>query len=300
MMNRREFLKTSTMAAAGAIAYGMESSAESASAGTKSSGSESGPLYEIYALKYAGPFKGKLAFVYAWHGWDEELERNYYIWVIKGGGETIVVDTGLGLTFAKEHKSNNYVNPVDILARIGVQGNSVKKIVLTHMHYDHVGGMEMFPQAFPEAVFYLQKKEYDFWIKNPVAKKAPFAMFSDPLAYKILADMKGTERLRLVDGDQTIAPGVELMLTPGHTVGLQAVAVNTIRGSAIVASDNAHIAKSFETDFPSSLITDLVAWMHTYDKLRAKSSSLDLIFPGHDAKLLNDYPKVAEDVTRLV
>jgi glyoxylase-like metal-dependent hydrolase (beta-lactamase superfamily II) len=106
--------------------------------------------------------------------------------------------------------------------------------------------------------------------------------------------------LVLVRGDQEIMPGIELLLTPGHTIGLQSVAVNTAKGTAIVASDCAHIARSFKDDNPSSLITDIVAWMKSYDKLRAKASSIELIFPGHDAVMLNNYPKIAEDVTRLV
>ena len=104
----------------------------------------------------------------------------------------------------------------------------------------------------------------------------------------------------LVHGDQEIMPGIELLLTTGHTIGLQSVAVNTAKGTAIVASDCAHIAKSFKEDNPGSLITDMIAWMKSYDKLRAKASSIELIFPGHDALMLQNYPKVPEDVTRLV
>jgi hypothetical protein len=44
----------------------------------------------------------------------------------------------------------------------------------------------------------------------------------------------------------------------------------------------------------------MVAWMKTYDKVKLKVSSLDLLFPGHDTKMLTDYPKVADDITRLV
>jgi hypothetical protein len=44
----------------------------------------------------------------------------------------------------------------------------------------------------------------------------------------------------------------------------------------------------------------MIAWMKTYDKIRAKASSMDLIFPGHDVALLEDYPRVAEDVSQLV
>jgi len=298
MMNRREFLKTGTVAF-GAATLG-QVPIESVSGAVASETADGVPVYEIYALKYAGPFKSKLAFVYWRQGWDEEIERYYYIWAIKGRDETIIVDTGQGPTYAKNHGSPNYVNPVDVLARIGVKPKSVKKIVVTHIHQDHAGGFEVFPQAFPNATFFIQKTEFDFWIKSPIAKKKAFADSSDLLANKILGEMEGTERLRFVCGDQKLMPGVELLLTPGHTIALQSVAVNTRKGTAVVASDCAHIAKSFKDDMPSSLICDLPGWMQSFDKLKAKASSIDLLFPGHDAKLLQDYPKVALDVTRLV
>jgi glyoxylase-like metal-dependent hydrolase (beta-lactamase superfamily II) len=130
--------------------------------------------------------------------------------------------------------------------------------------------------------------------------KHPFAYVTDVIANKALAALEGTDRLVLIPGDQEIMPGIELLLAPGHTVGLQAVAVNTIKGTAVLASDCAHVRDSFREDIPSVFITDLIAWMESYDKLRSKASSIDLIFPGHDAVTLHDYPKVAEDVTRLV
>jgi hypothetical protein len=53
-------------------------------------------------------------------------------------------------------------------------------------------------------------------------------------------------------------------------------------------------------DILSALITDMIAWMKSYDKIHAKASSLHLIFPGHDPAMLENYPQVAEDVSRLV
>jgi glyoxylase-like metal-dependent hydrolase (beta-lactamase superfamily II) len=257
-------------------------------------------FYEIYALKYAGPLISQVAMVFWNEGWDERIDRNYYLWVIKGRGETIVVDTGTGTTFAAKLQLKNYVNPVDVLARMGVTGSNVTRVIITHMHFDHVGGMEMFPRAFPNAIFYVQRKEFDFWTRNPIAKRRPFAWLSDELANRAVAALEGTNRLKIVRGDQQIVPGIELLLAPGHTIGLQAVSVHTQKGCAIVASDCAHIWKNIKEDNPSSLITDMIAWMESYDKLRERGSSLDLIFPGHDVMMLDNYPKVAQDVTRLV
>jgi glyoxylase-like metal-dependent hydrolase (beta-lactamase superfamily II) len=257
------------------------------------------PTYEIYAVKYAGPVRGKLAFVLWMEGWDTTADRNYYLWAVKGRDEILVVDTGCGVGLATERQVEDFVNPIDLLAKIGANKTNVKKVVLTHLHWDHVGGFEMFLQAFPRAILYVQKNEFDFWTKNRIATRAPFAKVSDERTIKALAQLEGTPRMQLVSGDVQIMPGIQVILAPGHTIGLQAVEVNTSKGTAILASDCAHVHENLVQDTPSCLITDLIAWMESFDKLRAKASS-DLIFPGHDVKMLSDFPKVAEGVTRLV
>jgi glyoxylase-like metal-dependent hydrolase (beta-lactamase superfamily II) len=258
------------------------------------------PTYEIYAVKYAGPVSGKLAFVLWMEGWDTDADRNYYLWAIKGNDEIVVVDTGCGVRLATERQLEEFVNPIDLLAKIGANKTNVKKIILTHLHWDHAGGFEMFLQAFPQAVLYAQKKEFDFWTKNRIAKRAPFAKVSDESTIKALAQLEGTRSLQIVSGDAAIMPGIQVILAPGHTIGLQAVAVNTSKGTAVVASDCSHVHENIVRDIPSCLITDLIAWMESFDKLRAKASSIDLIFPGHDVKMLTDFPNEAEGVTRLV
>lgn len=302
-VGRRQFLVTGAAALGAAasmnVIAGKAAGARAEKGGKPVMGATTGEPYEVYALKYAGPFTSKLAMVLWMEGWDQEIERNYYFWAIRAkSGETILVDTGTGPTEANKRKLKNYVNPVEALARLNVRPEQVTKVIITHIHFDHVGGMEVFPKVFPKAKFYVQKKEFEFWIKNPIAKRKPFQGITDLLANQALATLEGTPRLVIVEGDQAIAPGINLLLVPGHTVGLQAVMVATAKGKAILASDCAHIHRSFKDDIPSCLITDMVAWLRSYDKLRSKTS-LDLIFPGHDVMMLNDFPKVAEEVTRL-
>ena len=196
---RRDFVK----GAGAAVATAMAAQVTPAAAQPK-------PSYEIYAAKYAGPFMSKLAFLLWNQGWDQDIERYYYIWVVKGPTETILVDTGVGVTMAADRKLTGYVNPVDVAARIGVKPTDVTKVIISHMHWDHVGGMEMFPKAYPKATFYVQKREYDFWTKHPVAKRKIFAGTADPLAYKIMQEMEGTPRLQLVNGDMNIGPGLDI------------------------------------------------------------------------------------------
>jgi len=254
------------------------------------------PTYEIYALKYAGPFTRPASMMVWFQDMDKTVLVDYFIFAIRGGGETIVVDCGVRPDLAAERQLAGYVNPVEVLKRIDIDAGKVKYLIATHIHFDHISGIRLFPRAN----VYVQEKEFQFWMKDPIAKRAPFLHVSDPGANLYLKKLEGSKRLHLIRGDKKILPGIELLLTPGHTPGMQAVAVHTEKGTAIIGSDVAHLFVSYRNDIPSAIITDMRAWMKSFDKVHAKASSLELMFPGHDPALLQNYPKVAEDITRLV
>jgi glyoxylase-like metal-dependent hydrolase (beta-lactamase superfamily II) len=303
---RRDFLKTA-MVGMGATSMGALATEPAFAGETEATD------YRIFALKYAGPVTSKIAMVLYLGDFNETIERNYYIWAIQGGGNTVVFDCGVRPGFATNSDllRSSYVSPDVVLSRIGINAAEVEHLVISHIHFDHIGGLEL----FPEAKVYVQRREFDFWVYDPIAKRPPFASpqedidppwkpsygVSDAVAIRQLGELRGSDRLVLIDGDQEILPGIELLLTPGHTIALQSMAVKTAKGLAVLASDCAHIQKSFELDMPSGLITDMPAWLRSYTKLRNKvNGNIEMLFPGHDSKLLDDYPKVAEDVTQLI
>ena len=253
------------------------------------------PEYEIYALKYAGPLTSSGALLLWLREWEKTETRYYYFWCIKGEKEPIIVDCGVSPESAKLKNLPGYVKPSEVLDRIGIDALQVKHVILTHLHWDHASGVELFPNA----KFYVQAEEFNFWLKDPLAQRPPFARFPDETSNNYLAGLAGTDRLQLTHGDQKIFPGIELLLAPGHSTALQAVAVNTKRGMAILGSDSASCFRSYREDWPSGITIDLAASLRTYDKLRSRATSIDLIFPGHDRRMLEDYPKVAEDITCL-
>lgn len=252
--------------------------------------------YKIYALKFAGPLIRSGAIIMWNKDWEKVVSSNYYIWCIKGCDETIVVDTGIVPSLAKKLKLPGYSNPKEVLSRINVKTNEVRRVIISHLHFDHSNGVSLFPNA----TFYIQEAEYRFWVKDRIASRPPFKFYLDETSITYLKSLEGTGRLSLLKGDQKILPGVECLLAAGHSIANQAVAVNTNKGTAILGSDCGHFFRNYQEDWPSVFITDLVEWMKTYDKLRAKVSSMDLLFPGHDPIMSEDYLKIAEGVTQLV
>jgi glyoxylase-like metal-dependent hydrolase (beta-lactamase superfamily II) len=230
-------------------------------------------------------------------GWAEDMAINYYIWAIRAkNGETTLVDTGTGQAWGPRFKG--FFPPEKMVARIGIKPEQVTKIVVTHMHFDHIGGVSDFAQAFPSAKFYVQKMEFDFWVNSPLSRRAAFKLLQNTDANKAFDELAKGPRVVQVNGDMVIGPDMQLLLAPGHTPGLQTVLIPTAKGQTIVGSDSAHLFRSFKEDVPSGLIINLPIWMESYDKLRF-NAPVENMFPGHDAKMLTDFPKVAEDITQL-
>jgi len=251
--------------------------------------------YQLYAVRYAGPLESSGAFVFWLRDWDVRLCRNYYVWCLRGDGPTAVVDTGVPPAAPASRALTGYV-PVDAaLTRLGVRADEVEHVVLTHLHFDHAGGVGLFPAA----TFYVQRAEYEFWQDDPVARTRPLAQLADAASLAHLRELEARGRLRLLDGVREVLPGVHCVPAPGHTPALQVVAAATKRGRAVVASDCGHFFRNFAQEWPSSLICDLPAWLRSFPAVKALADRPDLVFPGHDPRLTSDYPAVAEGVTRL-
>jgi glyoxylase-like metal-dependent hydrolase (beta-lactamase superfamily II) len=299
-IDRRDFVKSLSVAAGTVALAGTPLAMAQPAGGNKSAAGKT--MYEVFALKYAGPFDRKLAMMLFATGWAEDISIYYYIWAIrnKATGETTLVDTGTGHTWPKENNVKTFVPPEQMVARLGVKPEQVTRVVVTHMHFDHIGGMEnmAFAKSYPQAKFYVQKKEFDFFVNSPLALRAPYKALQWLPGTQGLADLGKTPRLEIVNGDKVIGPDMQLLLTPGHTPGLQGVCIPTAKGTTVVGSDVAHLFRSFKEDRPSGLITDMPIWLESYDKLRAVAP-IENLFPGHDAMMLNNFPKVAEDITQL-
>jgi glyoxylase-like metal-dependent hydrolase (beta-lactamase superfamily II) len=98
------------------------------------------------------------------------------------------------------------------------------------------------------------------------------------------------------DGTGTLAPGISLHLTGGHTAGLQFVRVHTKRGWVVVASDVAHYYENMDKARPFTTAYHVGDMLEAYDKVRAQADSRDHIIPGHDPVVMKLYPAPRPDL----
>src|SRR6476469_8665366 len=112
--------------------------------------------YGIYALRYATMQRTPhMNYLSPDPHETTASDVDYRVWLIRGGGRDILVDTGFNAEEAKARARKLTLNPVDALANFGVNADSIKDVIVTHLHYDHAGNLD----RFPNARFHLQDRE---------------------------------------------------------------------------------------------------------------------------------------------
>lgn len=252
------------------------------------------PEYEIYAMKYAERQADLSTFMMTAEPGRETITIDYFVWLLQGGAEPILVDSGFTPEIAQTRRRKYLASPAEQLRKIGVDAAEVKKVLVTHLHWDHFGGFSLFPNA----TFYLQLKEYQYW-RGPVMRfrAAQGLVEANDMAELVRLNMQG--RVHFVEGVEEVAPGIALHYVGGHTAGIQVARVHTKKGYAVVASDASHLYRNLEENTPTSLITNLPEMFAAFDAIRRLSSGPNLWFPGHDPAVLQRFPTQQADIAYL-
>src|SRR5215472_13841784 len=196
-----------------------------------------GNAYEIYALRYAtmSARTPHMNFLIPDPHDSAAQDLDYFVWLIRRQSRDILVDTGFNAEEAKIRARKLTLNPVDALAGFGVRAEDIQDIIVTHLHYDHAGNLD----RFPNARFHLQDREMAYGTGRCMCHKVlrhPFDL-ADILK---MVEHVFSDRAVFHDGDTELAAGLTLHRVGGHSDGLQVVKVETERGPVVLASDAAH------------------------------------------------------------
>lgn len=226
---------------------------------------------------------------------QEPFEMGYFMWAITNGEHTVVVDMGFTEETCSRREGRIWLgDPAARMRAIDIDPGSVEHVIVTHLHYDHVGNYELFPHA----TFYLQADEMAFWT-GPYAKYKVFnrSIEVDDVVAMVRYNYAG--RVAFVAGSQQIVPGVTVHRVSGHTKGMQIVSVETKSGTAVLASDAAHCYRNLRENTPFLVLHDIPNYLDGFELMRKLASSEELILPGHDAAVMENFPKVADLVAVL-
>lgn len=247
------------------------------------------PNYHIYAIKYAGVTKRESDnFIYN-DKHDVDMDLDFYIWVIKHQDKVWMVDLGFGEEESVRRNRKLIYNVEEALQLVDVNPLNVEDVIITHMHFDHVGNLDYFPNA----KFYLQDAEMSF----ATGRYMCHACISHPFNVKDVVKMVENvykNRVVFIDGSKEIAPGISVHKVGGHTGGLQVVRVNTERGWVVLASDASHFYRNKLEKNPYPIVFNIGEMMEGFDLLDDLASSSEHIIPGHDPDVLKfyDYPDI--------
>ena len=206
------------------------------------------------------------------YGWGELVPAISYSWYIEGPEKKVLVDTGCRANIFRFTGKRNLTTPEAKLKEFGLKQADIDIVIVTHLHYDHIGYITLFPNA----KFYLQKKEYDY-------SQHPHPAYQFLYDERMWADIK----FELIEGDQEIVEGVKTMLTPGHTPGCQSVLVETDKGIAGITGFCC-INQNFEPPVPLQTKDNIINVGMAYDFITAYESMLkfrdacDIIITAHD------------------
>jgi glyoxylase-like metal-dependent hydrolase (beta-lactamase superfamily II) len=259
--------------------------------------STSTSTYEVYALSYGVFPDYSIANLVAGADKDRKINLQMMIWLIKGpGGKNILVDTGCYHDkFVKRLGIKSFIKPSETLTKLGMSPADITDIIISHMHWDHADGMDLFPNA----KIWIQKDEYTYYTGaawQPGGKSGGI----DPDDVLTLVKLNTEHKVNLVDGDgREIIDGITVYTGGRHTFASQYVGVRTTSGTIVIASDNMYLYENLQKHAPIAQTFDADSNLKAQDRMKQIASRRDMIVHGHDPEGFFKCQKTGNGVARI-
>lgn len=240
--------------------------------------------WEAYAMRYATAQRRRSENFIAHDLHDEATEMDYFVWFLKCGDETILVDTGFNEEAARRRKRTFLRCPIDGLRRAGIPPESIREAVITHAHYDHAGNTRLLKGCR----FHLQEREMFF----ATGKEMRHAFCRHAYDVEDVCDLVHANfdgRIDFHEGDYELRSGITVHWVGGHTRGLQIVRVHTSRGWIVLASDASHYLENLRRRSPFPIVVDVAEMLRGFEVIETLADSPEHIVPGHDPLTMQLY-----------
>jgi glyoxylase-like metal-dependent hydrolase (beta-lactamase superfamily II) len=253
--------------------------------------------YEVYAVRYATIANFPVSSLIAGADRARRMDIAMMIWVLKGvDGRIAIVDSGFHRDqYFKQFTVKDFVAPSDAIAPLGLKASDVTDIFLSHMHWDHAGGIDLFPSAR----VWIQKDEYDYYTGEAwQARNTHGGIDQDDVLEIVKRNTQG--KVTFVRGDDdTLVSGVTFGIGGKHTWQSQFVTVQTRSATVVLASDNMYLYENLDTHKAIAQTLDAVSNVRTQDRMRSLASDVKLLVPGHDPAVFDRFPKVSDRIVRI-
>jgi glyoxylase-like metal-dependent hydrolase (beta-lactamase superfamily II) len=251
-------------------------------------GAASTPEYAIEAIRYANSPGDSVAEMIIGAPKSEKIDTVYALWLIRGGGRNILFDSGFHRQrWFKEWTIKDYLRPDEAVRLAGVKPEEVTDVVISHAHWDHMGGIDLFPKAN----VWIQKDEFRYYTEEAWQPGGDHGGI-DPDDVQQLVRLNTEGRLRLVDGDNIeIFPGIRAYTGARHTFASQYLRVDG-NPPFVLASDSVYLYRNLKEHKPSATFSeaDYPANIKNQERMIQLAGSADRVLPGHDALQFQKFP----------
>jgi glyoxylase-like metal-dependent hydrolase (beta-lactamase superfamily II) len=248
-------------------------------------------LWEAYAVRYAWHHRTARDNFLGGDPHDGPMPMDYFVWAVKSGERTFVVDTGFNEAMARKRGRNFLQSPGEGLRKLGIEPDTVTDVVITHLHYDHCGNYDLFPSA----KYHIQDREMMFATGRYMTHGHMRIPFEEEDVVAMVRKLF-QDRLVFHDGDEELAPGLSVHHVGGHSMGLQMVRVRTRRGFVVLASDATHYYANIERGIPYPIVFNAGDVLAGYRRAYQLADSREHVIPGHDPLVLQKYPAASPDL----
>jgi glyoxylase-like metal-dependent hydrolase (beta-lactamase superfamily II) len=250
--------------------------------------SQAGPEYSIQAIRYADSPGDSVADLVMGAPKDEKIDTIFAVWLIRGGGHNILFDSGFHRErWFKAWPTKNYLRPDEAVKLAGVQPEEITDIVISHAHWDHMGGIDLFPKA----VVWIQKEEFRYYTGEAWQPGGKHGGIDREDAQELVR-LNTEGRLRLVDGDDVeIFPGIRAYTGGRHTYAAQYLGIAG-NPTFVLASDNCYLYRNLQEHKASATFSesDWDANVKNQERMIRLAGSADRVIPGHDALQFKKFP----------
>lgn len=243
--------------------------------------------WEVHAIRYADRNARTRADSFiqdddpaAPHGMD------YYMWLLRAGSRAILVDTGYDGPEAARRGRPIRLDPDAALRPFGLVPAQIDTVIVTHLHYDHAGGLHLFPNAR----LHLQASEMAFATGPCMCHDSLRAPYTGEHVCEAVRRLHAGN-VTFHEGEGTVAPGVTVHRIGGHSRGLQAVRVACAAGHLVLASDAAHYYENFLRRKPFPIVVDMAEMLAGFRTIQHLASRPELVIPGHDPLVRRYFPQ---------
>jgi glyoxylase-like metal-dependent hydrolase (beta-lactamase superfamily II) len=257
---------------------------------------QSKPNYEIYAIRYATLPGFPVSELVTGAEPERKLDIAMMIWLVQGNGRNILIDSGFyHERFFKDWQVKDFTKPSETLKRVGLKPEDITDVVITHMHWDHADGMDLFPNAR----IWIQKDELEYYAGEAWQSKDTHGGI-DEEDVLTLVKLNTQGRVGMVKGDaQEIIPGVTCYTGGKHTYQSQYVGVQTAVGTVVLASDNMYLYENLERHAPIAATLDAASNLRAQDRMKQIATRPAFIVPGHDPAVFAKFPNPVPGVAKI-